>query len=447
MSLLDIMYSRCLIPYVFSQMEKVPFQLDSERVTEIYQSTIQRKEELTRKLYTITGGINLNSGKQLGEYLYNVLGFTCSTRTASGAPATDADTIKSLVCTSDEQREFLALYTEYNECASILSKCLNLFHGIIDENDGKLPIETRQCTTATHRFSSTGVPFKHSTWKKPKRQQGQNIPRELKKLFTSHIPGWLVAECDGSQLEFRVGVGASQDPVGMREIETFVDVHALTAEVYKCSRQDAKPRTFKPMYGGTSGSLLDKKYAKAFTEKYKVLNAMQEGWVREVLLSPTNTLKLPWGMQYQFPGTSVNKWGYCNNRRAIFNYPIQGFATGEIIPIAMVLMQRNLPDGIVMIGQIHDSIKCLVRPDMVDYWRELSLWAMTKGARQFLRDVYGYDLNVQLGIGAKVATHWSDTKEERSLEYTTDGRWVEVVKENGVKVGIPYTFQYPEIDK
>lgn len=447
MSLLDVMYARCLLPNVLVEMESTPFQLDPQRVREIYQATIQKREEIARKLYTITGGVNLNSGPQLAEYLYNTLGFAVEKRTAKGAPATDQDTIKALVATTDEQKQFIEMYFEHNSLTNMLSKSLELFHGLCDENDGKLYIETRQCTTATHRFSSTGIPFKHSSWKKARRQQGQNIQREMKKLFRSAEEGFLVAECDGSQLEFRVAVGASQDPVGMQEIESGVDVHALTAEVYKCSRQDAKPRTFKPLYGGTSGSDLDKKYAKAFVKKYKVINQMQEKWVQQVLLSPTNTLKLPWGMQYQFPGTSVNRNGYVNTRRDIFNYPLQGLATGEIIPLAMYLMYINLPkDGSIrMVGQIHDSIKCLVRADMVDYWRELALWSMTKGVRELLKMLYNYDLKVQLGIGAKVSTHWADTKDERALEYTLDGRWVEVVKVDGVKQFIPYTFKNPEI--
>ena len=38
------------------------------------------------------------------------------------------------------------------------------------------------------------------------------------------------------------------------DVEKGTDVHSYTASIIGCSRQDAKAHTFKPLYGGVSGT-------------------------------------------------------------------------------------------------------------------------------------------------------------------------------------------------
>ena len=55
----------------------------------------------------------------------------------------------------------------------------------------------------------------------------------------------------------------------MKDIENGVDVHQYTADIIGVSRQQAKGHTFKPLYGGMSGTEDEKRYYAAFKEKYK----------------------------------------------------------------------------------------------------------------------------------------------------------------------------------
>ena len=91
----------------------------------------------------------------------------------------------------------------------------------------------------------------------------------LRKVIQSRFEGGQIIEVDFAQLEFRTAVFLAQDKQGMEDIKNKIDVHKFTADVIGVSRQDAKAHTFKPLYGGTTGTDAEKKYYKTFAEKYK----------------------------------------------------------------------------------------------------------------------------------------------------------------------------------
>lgn len=436
-SLVAVQFCRSMMTPMLCDMQREPLLLDKALVDFEYQKATARREEILRTMYILTGGININSRPQLATYVYGTLGFTCTEKTPSGAPSVKEEVLEALVAKTKEQREFKELMSEYIALNTMISKNLELFYGLCDEQESKMWVEIRQGTTATHRLSSIGVPFKHSLWKQPKKAQGQNIPRTLKHLFRAP-EGYKIGEVDGSALEFRVAASMSGDQVALQEIVDLYDIHSGTAAVYKCSRQDAKPRSFKPMYGGTGGSPLDKKYSKFFREKYHVINGMQEAWVTEAML--TKQVRSPLGLIYNFPDISVDGRGYCNRKRDVYNYPIQGAATAEIIPIAMLLMWYNQPQGVRMVLQVHDSIVSYVKPEAEQEWLRMSTWALTSGCRDFLKRVYKYDLGtVELGIGAKLGTHWG-TGEEVTYQTTHEGVVYQVVKgQDGRKTKVVVT--------
>ena len=420
-----VQYCRSMMTPMLVDLQREHLLLDKALVDSEYQTAVQQREQYARELYTMTEGININSGPQLGAYVYGKLGFECKVKTPSGAPSVSEDALDALIPKTKEQRAFKELISKYHALNFLITKNLELFYGLCDEFDSKLWVEIQQGTTVTHRFSSVGVPFKHSTWKQAKRAQGQNIPRDLKHLFKAP-DGYLIGEVDGSALEFRVAASMSGDRVALDEIANLYDIHSATADVYGCSRQDAKPRTFKPLYGGTGGSPTDKKYSQFFRKKYKTINDMQERWVTEAML--TKQVASPFGIRYNFPDITMDARGYCNRKRDIYNWPIQGGATGEIIPIAMALMWYNQPDGVRMVSQVHDSVICYVKPEARDAWLDLSIWALTIGCRDFLKRVYRYDVGeVELGIGAKLGTHWG-VGEEQTYQTDAGGQVFEVVK-------------------
>ena len=434
--LIAIQYSRSMLTPVLADMEFEHLLLDKALVDVEYHKAYKKREELAQKLYTLTGGVNMNSPKQKAAYVYDKLGFKCSVTTDSGARSTSEDALAALTPETEEQKEFFQLYSEYVETNTLLTKNLEYFWGLCDENDCKMNVVLRQGTTATHRMSSNGVAFKHSLWKESKSAQGQNIPRDLKKLFKAP-DGYSIGEVDGSSIEFRVAASMARDPVALQEISDMFDIHAGTAAVYGISRQDAKPFSFRPLYGATGGTPTDKKYAKFFRNKYKGIASTQDGWVMEALAN--KTLRTPYGLLFNFPNITIDGRGYVNHKRDIFNYPVQGLATGEIIPIAMAYIWHNIPpEGIRLVLQVHDSVVAYVKHGYEDIWVDICIRAMTLDCREFLLRVYGYDVGeVELGIGSKIATHWGQGH-ERSFQSKQDGTIYEIVKVDGAKKKLPY---------
>src|SRR5690606_8057341 len=164
-----------------------------------------------------------------------------------------------------------------------------------------------------------------------------------------------------SQVEFRVAVDMGQDTVGYEEIINGTDIHSFTAaEMTKAgeptSRQEAKAVTFRPLYGGGSGSDALKAYCEYFKNKYVGISNMQRTWALQCV--DKGQYEKPYGMTFYFPGTKMHsRTGYIDNTTNIYNFPIQGFATGEIIPIALVYFWHKTRDLRVRImAVIHDSI-------------------------------------------------------------------------------------------
>lgn len=421
--LLPVVYNRCLLTPVLADIERNGMQLDADLVRTKYTELQAELQELTKRMNKMTGGINVRSGVQLGAYLYDELGFDevmekrgrdwLPRRTASGRRATDADTISRLKAKTKAQREFLSLYTEVREVDTQLTKYLAKFDACCKESGGILKAQFNQCNTQTHRLSSSGLQYT---------TQFQNLPRAYKRFFKAKRPGYVVVEVDGSQLEFRVAAHMGRDEAALQDIRQGVDVHSFTAGVLteagqETDRQGAKEHTFKPLYGGSSGTEAEKAYYAAFKSRYPGIASAQQDWIAHVL--EHKFLETEWGLRYYWGDTKRDRSGYITNTTSICNYPVQAFATAEIIPAALVLLWHLL--NVIgleaeIVNTIHDSIVAEVSGSDVKAYNELVKWAMVDGVYEFIYNLYGIKLVCQLGCGIKVAEHWAQTKDEIKYE-------------------------------
>lgn len=416
-------FTRNLACTVLADMEFEGLDLDPQRVMETYINAVNIKEEIGAQLAEVTGGINLGSPKQLGDFLYDTLGFAevldhkkKPMRTSKGARSGNSKVLDKLVATTEEQKKFLLLYRKYNKQVSLLEKNLEYFKLTCEQKGGKFYGLFKQNAVQTGRLASSGIPILFKGKKKTMSVQMQNIPREFKRLFWSGEEEWLVVEFDSAQLEFRVAVDMGRDKVGLHEIESGVDIHSFTSKVLTdagepTDRQNSKQYTFKPLYGGGRGTPAVEAYCEFFKGKYVGISGTQRGWALKC--ADQKQFTTPYGMKFFFPDTKVQGSGYITNSTSIYNFPVQGFATGEIIPIALVYFwhrTRGLP--VKIMATIHDSIACKIRPDVVDEVTEIAKQALTLDVYEFLERVYKYRFKVPLGLGRKVSKHWSDTKEE-----------------------------------
>lgn len=413
--LLAVAYARNITTPALAQIEFEGVQVDEPRVRAEAESVFREYDDVSRSIGEFTGGINFNSPKQVTEYLYDKLGFEelqdwrgNPLRTEKGGRKADASTIAGLKATTPEQRELKRLLGQMAPLKRQVDTLKKLQKACKDD-DGIIKATFNQTVTQTHRLSSSGGKYK---------LQFHNFPRSYKSLFRARRAGWLVCEADAPQLEFRVAVDVGNDARGRADILGGVDVHQLTSEVMGLARTPAKAFTFKPLYGGQSGSDRARKYYKAFRERYSEVYRTQLGWTNIVL--GTKQLKIPSGLIFYWPDTELTKSGYITNTPSIFNYPIQSFATADIIPLTLVLVWHKIKSlETVLVNTIHDSIIAEVPPNEVDEYREILVESFTRDIYWMLKKLYNYEFQTPLGVGIKFGTFWGEGEEEKHEGHRT----------------------------
>ena len=321
--------------------------------------------------------------------------------TAAAGFKTDHETLRErLDELHGDAREFAESYSRYNALRTYLSTFVEGLKNNRDANDIVHP-DFMQCVTATGRLSSRNPNF-------------QNMPRgstfAIRRAMVSRFDGGKILEADYGQLEFRVAGFLANDPQVYHDVENKVDVHTVTAEIIGCSRQDAKAHTFKPLYGGTTGTPDQQRYYRAFKEKYAGVAAWHDELQRQAV--EKGFISLPSGRQYAFPGTTWTDWGTATNRTSICNYPVQGFATGDLLPISLVYLHKSMKTKnlkSVICNTVHDSIVLDVFPGEEDTCTELVVEAMMSLPQECQRR-YGIEYDMPISVEVKMGSNWLDTQ-------------------------------------
>jgi len=304
----------------------------------------------------------------------------------------------------DEAFDFISDLKRHNAVSSYLSSFVNGIRSYT-KGTGFLHVGLTQHITATGRFSGRNPNM-------------QNMPRggtfPVKKVFVSRFKDGWIMEADFAQLEFRTAAFLAQDETAMREIATGFDVHAYTAKVITdagqpTSRQEAKEHTFAPLFGATGfgRTKAEQAYYKMFVEKYRGIANWHENLADEALrfMKITNVS----GRQYAFPDVTRRSSGAPTHFTMIKNYPVQGFATGDVVPVVLNEMHKRLRQKkSCLVNTVHDSTVVDVHPDEKD-----DVLAMVSDLNNDLNNIiestYGIELNVPMLLEAKIGRNWLDT--------------------------------------
>jgi DNA polymerase I-like protein with 3'-5' exonuclease and polymerase domains len=275
------------------------------------------------------------------------------------------------------------------------------------KQDGKLHVRLTQHMTSTGRFSGRDPNM-------------QNMPRggtfPVKKVFVSRFAGGKIMEADFAQLEFRAAAYLSQDGVAIEEVSTGFDVHSYTAQVITdagqpTDRQTAKAHTFAPLYGATGfgRTAAEAEYYTHFTEKYQGIADWHSRLAKEAIA--TGKITTPSGREFAFPDVVRKPNGRVSYFTQIKNYPVQSFATADIVPIALLHIDKLL-DGMesCVVNTVHDSIVVDVHPD--EERRVIDIIQQTnKELPDLITIRWGLVFNVPLELEAKIGPNWLDTKD------------------------------------
>jgi DNA polymerase-1 len=281
------------------------------------------------------------------------------------------------------------------------------------KEDGMLHVSLTQHVTATGRFSGRNPNM-------------QNMPRggtfPVKRVFISRwndnsfgMKGKIL-EADFAQLEFRVAALLSQDKVAMQEVSTGFDVHSYTAKIITeagqpTTRQEAKAHTFAPLYGATGygRTKAEAEYYTHFMDKYKGIAKWHKKLGDEAI--NLGRVKIPSGRQYAFPDVERRASGTPTHFTMIKNYPVQGFATADIVPIVLLEIEDRLSGyKSMLVNSVHDSVVLDVHPSEEEDVLDI-IDSVNKSLKSIVESYYDIDVNVPLLLESKIGDNWLDVKD------------------------------------
>ena len=391
-----------LIP-VLVDMEHEGIKVDSAALAE-FAAQLAKEMDLSEKTICRMAGrdFNLNSPRQLGEILFEVLKIAeAPKKTRTGQYATDEQTLMALAPDHEIVRRLL----EYRAAAKLKSTYADALPAAIWPKTGRVHTTYNQVMTATGRLNSQDPNL-------------QNIPirtergQEIRKAFVPRGEGFVLLSADYSQIELRIIAGLSREPGLLEAFRTGGDVHAATASrvfgvaleaVTPEMRRQAKMVNYGIAYGISAFGLAQRlgiprrqgaeiidQYFKQFPGIRKYMDdtiafARDRGYVETVTGR----------RRYLRDIRSSNNTVRAAAERNAINAPIQGTAA-DMIKIAMIHIHRELTRRKLttrMLLQVHDEL-------VFDLWqpeeKEVSLLVEEKMKTAIALEV---PMVVEIGVG------------------------------------------------
>ena len=325
--------------------------------------TLEEKEKILQS-YAVGDPINLNSPKQVGEFIFTDLCLPIIKKTKTG-PSTDSEVLFELA--SRKLSPVPKLLLEHRELGKLLSTYVLVIPSLVNKKTGRVHTHFHQNITATGRLSSS-------------RPNLQNIPvksekgKILRKGFTA-IKGCVFLGADYSQVELRILAYFSKDETMLRSFQEGRDIHTQTAsEILRVNiekvtpeeRSKAKAVNFGLIYGQSSFGLAKslrisrneaKEYITTYFERFSQVKIFLDGLKEEC--SQKGYVSSYYGRKRFLPDIrSQNRTIKANAERMAINAPIQSTAA-DIIKVAMINIEKRLMTEKLsskMILQVHDEL-------------------------------------------------------------------------------------------
>jgi DNA polymerase I-like protein with 3'-5' exonuclease and polymerase domains len=125
----------------------------------------------------------------------------------------------------------------------------------------------------------------------------------------------------------------------------------------------------------------------------------------------TQKITTPSGREFSFPNVVRKASGRVSHFTQIKNYPVQSFATADIVPIALLHID-DLLKGMksCIVNSVHDSIVIDIHPD-----EEAQVISVIQDTNDRLLELitirWGVEFNVPLLLEAKIGPNWLDVKD------------------------------------
>ncbi|NTU57597.1 MAG: DNA polymerase I [Chlorobiaceae bacterium] len=369
---------------VLAAMEHQGISIDTAHLERTSEIVNRELASLTTKIHEAAGEtFNIDSPKQLGNILFNVLKLPAKKATKTGF-STNVQILEDLTGMHPIASDIL----EYRSLQKLKTTYIEALPKMVHPRTGRLHTSFNQYVTATGRLSSSNPNL-------------QNIPirtllgKEIRRAFIPSKEGNLLLSADYSQIELRIAAELSGDPMLIEAFRNREDIHSATArvifdtdEVTPDMRRKAKEVNFGVLYGiqpfGLAQRLgINQKEAKAIIDTYMAkYPGMFSSLETTIELARTNgyVATLMGRRRYIADLNSTNANLRKAAERVAMNTPIQGTAA-DIIKYAMCSVSRRMKQerlDSVMLLQVHDellfetsdrekeSLKALVEECMID---------------------------------------------------------------------------------
>ena len=165
------------------------------------------------------------------------------------------------------------------------------------------------------------------------------------------------------------------------------------------------------MYGATGFGRTkpEAEYYEHFTEKYKGIKSWHGRLAKEAL--ETRMITTPSGRQFVFPDVERKSNGTVSYFTQIKNYPVQSFATADIVPLILMHIDKELDIyNSCVVNTVHDSIVIDIHPEERE--SVLNVIRHTNNVMiDLINTTFGINFNIPLLLEAKIGSNWLDTKD------------------------------------
>ena len=392
---------------VLAQMEKNGVKVDRETLSRMSNAFAQKMAGLEAEIYELAGEtFNMGSPKQLGEIMFDKLGYEGGKKGKNGAYATGADILEELATSYDFPKRVL----DWRQLSKLKSTYTDALQDHINPDTGRVHTSYSIAGAVTGRLSSTEPNL-------------QNIPvrtedgRRIREAFVAES-GNILVSLDYSQIELRILAHIAKIDALKQAFHDGLDIHAMTAsEMFDVPldqmtpeiRRQAKAINFGVIYGisgfGLAKNLrIPRAEAQGFIDRYfDRFPGIKEYMDETIKFSKENNyVKTLFGRVIHTP--EINAKGPMAGfaKRAAINAPIQGTAA-DIIRRAMI----RVPDAIKdlpakMLLQVHDELLFEVKEefsqDLVDKVQSI----METASLPFLK------MDIPLSVDAGHGLNWAE---------------------------------------
>ena len=276
----------------------------------------------------------------------------------------------------------------------------------------------------------------------------------IKEAFISRFGDkGLLVEIDLVQLEVMALAELTQDPVLIAELNSGVDIHRMNASMWlkkppasvlDAERKKAKVMTFQLTYGAGAKRMAEdlgiskdeaQDFIDAFLEKYTFIDGFFKIVAHECHNSKSpvepehkdrtmDAIGVPTKRQYTatYRQSDYGNHDWQLSPTEFKNYPVQGFATGDMVPLIINMIIDNLDNlktrgydtwtqgNILFINTIHDSA-------MFDCHEADLAYLLTaveetfRDLKETFKQLFNYDLQLNYNYSAKFGVNWKEVIE------------------------------------